>query len=168
MAKLIVFLGNYGKEYENTRHNAAFALFKRMYPDIKLSNKFHSLFADEGKAKLMLPMTYMNKSGIAVSEAKKFYKLSDEDILICHDDTELDTGKAVIQKGGAARGHNGLRSIIEMTGSSAFSRLRIGIGRPKHNDMRIHVLSPFSQSEQIALETAFDECEKLISSFLNC
>ena len=99
----------------------------------------------------------MNLSGTAVSEAASFYKLKSDEILIIHDDLELPLGKAKLQKGGGLQGHNGLRSIKERLGTDAFYRLRIGIGRPVHGDVRIYVTSPFKQDEKILLSTLFDK-----------
>ena len=98
--KLIVFLGNPGQEYKNTRHNVAFSLFDEIVENDSLSNKFHSIFAQKDGFKLIKPMTFMNLSGTAVSEAASFYKLKSDEILVCHDDSELPLGKVKFQMGG--------------------------------------------------------------------
>ncbi len=158
--KLIVFLGNPGKEYENTRHNAGFLLSSFLYPEASWQNKFHSEFAQFRDKKLLKPMTMMNLSGKAVSEASSFFKLETENILVVHDDLELPLGEARMQKGGGLQGHNGLKDIKTHLKSTDFYRLRIGIGRPVHNDVRNWVLSPFKSDEMIKLEQLFTLIKK--------
>lgn len=164
MLKLFVFLGNPGKEYENTRHNAGFLFCDYLYPNASWQMKFHSLYTQEGGIKILKPVTYMNLSGTAVSGCASFFKIRPEEILIVHDDLELPFGNAKIQKGGGLQGHNGLRSIKERLGSDQFYRLRIGIGRPKHGDVRLYVTSPFSKDEQISLSQLFTKTEKLLAT----
>ena len=164
MVKLFVFLGNPGKEYANTRHNAGFMLCDYLYKNISWQMKFHSLFAQENSIKIMKPVTYMNLSGTAVSECSSFYKLKPEEILIIHDDLELKLGEAKLQKGGGLQGHNGLRSIKERLGSDQFYRLRIGIGRPIHGDVKLFVTSSFTKDEEIRLKQVFHEAKILLSN----
>ena len=99
----------------------------------------------------------MNLSGTAVSECTSFFKIKCDDILIVHDDLELPLGKAKMQKGGGLQGHNGLRNIKERVGNDGFWRLRIGIGRPKNNDVRLYVTTPFTKDEAITLSHVFDK-----------
>ena len=99
----------------------------------------------------------MNLSGTAVSECATFYKIKCDDILVIHDDLELPLGKAKMQKGGGLQGHNGLRNIKERIGNDGFWRLRIGIGRPKNNDVRLYVTSPFTKDESILLTHVYDK-----------
>ena len=99
----------------------------------------------------------MNLSGTAVSECATFFKIKPEEILIVHDDLELPLGKVKMQKGGGLQGHNGLRNIKERIGSDGFWRLRIGIGRPKNNDVRLYVTSPFTKDESILLANTFNK-----------
>lgn len=155
MIKLLVFLGNPGKEYERTRHNAAWLLASYLLPNAQYSIKFHSAFLERNGYKIIKPMTLMNLSGLAVSEVASFYKLKADEILVFHDDIELPLGTLKLQKGGGLQGHKGLRSIRERIGSDEFYRLRIGIGRPVHGDVRLYVTSPFKEDEMIALESAF-------------
>lgn len=160
MIELFVFLGNPGKEYARTRHNAGFMLLDYLRPSISGQVKFHSLFIPEGRQKLLKPMTMMNRSGLAVRECASFYKLGAESILIAHDDLELPLGTAKLEKGGPLHGHNGLRSIKEGLGSDGFYHLRLGIGRPRHGDVRLYVTSPFTTDELILLSSAFQSAEK--------
>lgn len=163
MIRLIAFLGNPGREYRETRHNAGFMLADFLYPDASWKIRFHSAFADDGGRKLIKPMTMMNLSGTAVSEASSFYKLKADEILIVHDDLEQDLGCARLQKGGGLQGHNGLRSIKERLGSDGFWRLRIGIGRPVHGDVRIFVTSPFTKDEKIRLDALFSRIPPILA-----
>ena len=164
MIRLSVFLGNPGSEYRNTRHNAGFLLADELYPDASWQMKFHSSFLSLPDMKVMKPMTFMNLSGTAVSEAKAFFKLTPEEILVAHDDTELPLGTVRLQKGGGLQGHKGLRSIRERIGSDGFYRLRIGIGKPPHGDLALYVTSPFKGDEMIRLSQVFDLCRKLLGS----
>lgn len=155
MIKLIVFLGNRGREYEKTRHNVGFLLSDYLYPNMIWTNKFHSFFAKDGGVFLLKPLTLMNLSGIAVSECASFFKLRTEEILVVSDDMELPLGEMREQKGGGTKGHNGIKNIRDRLGSENFYRLRIGIGRPKYGDSKVYVLSPFTQNEVITLSSLF-------------
>ncbi len=165
MIKLVVFLSNNIKGYERTRHNVAKMLFDR-FESQNLSVKFHSQHKKIGRPIFIAPLSFMNNSGIAVSEAVSFYKLKDDEILVVHDDAEIDLGAVKIEKGGPLRGHNGLRSIKDRIGSDNFFRMRIGIGRPKRGELRSHVLSAFSKDEEIPLETALEKAEEEIRKLL--
>ncbi|MFA6774825.1 MAG: aminoacyl-tRNA hydrolase [Sphaerochaetaceae bacterium] len=151
MIKLVVFLGNPGKEYEKTRHNAGFIVCDSLFSSASWQKKFHGLYAQE-RYRLLKPQTYMNVSGISVGEASAFFHLLPEEIMVVHDDLELPFGKVRLQQGGGLQGHNGLRSIKEALGSDQFVRIRIGIGRPAYGGgVARYVLSPFSGDEQIGL-----------------
>ena len=164
MIRLTVFLGNPGNEYRNTRHNAGFLLCDTIYPSVSWQMKFHSSFASVSGMKIMKPMTFMNLSGTAVSEAASFFKLSPEEILVVHDDTEMELGAVRLQQGGGLQGHKGLRSIKDRIGSASFFRLRIGIGKPVHGDMALYVTSPFRNDEMPVLLQSFELCRKLLES----
>jgi PTH1 family peptidyl-tRNA hydrolase len=164
MIKLFVFLGNPGKDYTKTRHNAGFLLADDMFPYTRWSSKFHSLYAEENGKKLLKPLTYMNLSGTAVSECATFFKIKPEEIIVIHDDLELPLGEVRIQKGGGLQGHNGLRNIKERIGSDQFYRLRIGIGRPKFGDVRLFVTSPFSKEEEIHLSQVFTVARRMLNT----
>ena len=135
-----------------------------LYPDASYQMKFHSQFMKAGNVYVMKPMTFMNLSGTAVSEAASFYHMAPEEILVIHDDLELPLGKARLQKGGGLQGHNGLRSIKERLGSSDFHRLRIGIGRPEHGDVRLYVTAPFRKDEMIAMDQLFPKLRAILDS----
>ena len=127
---LVVFLGNPGLKYENTRHNAGFMTADAIAKDKSLSitrSRFKALTAEcvmgEEKVLLMKPQTFMNLSGEAVAEAAKFYKIAPEHVLVVSDDVTLPIGKLRIRQKGSAGGHNGLKSIIGLLGTDAFPRI---------------------------------------------
>ena len=136
---LVVFLGNPGLKYQNTRHNAGF------------------LTADVvEKVLLMKPQTFMNNSGEAVAPAAKFYKVPPEHILVVSDEIHLQPGRLRIRTKGSAGGHNGLKSIIACLGTDAFPRIRIGVGAPPHPDydMPDWVLGTFRGEDKTAMDDA--------------
>lgn len=151
MIKMTVFLGNPTKEYAKTRHNAGFIAADTLFPNLRWQVKFHSAYAKEGNMIYLKPMTYMNLSGTAVSEAASFFKIKSDEILIVHDDLELHLGCAKYQQGGGLQGHNGLRDIKQRLGNDNFYRFRIGIGRPIHKDVRLYVTSDFTKDEAVIL-----------------
>ncbi len=155
MIKCAVFLGNPGKEYEKTRHNAGFLLCDRLYSGSSWQSKFHAFYLTDGELKILKPLTYMNLSGTSVSECASFFKLKSDEILVVHDDLELPPGEARLQKGGGTKGHNGVKSIRDRLGREDFMRLRIGIGKPVHGDTVLYVTSPFREDEMITLTSLF-------------
>ena len=162
---LIVGLGNPGRDYVNTRHNAGFmaidALAKKKSITVDRS-RFKALTAEceiAGKgALLMLPQTYMNLSGEAVREAAQFYKIAPDHILVLSDDINLDVGRMRLRENGSDGGQKGLRSIITLMGFDNFPRLRIGVGKKPHPDMELAdwVLSRFNETEMKQLSKLFD------------
>lgn len=140
--KLIVGLANPGSEYAQTRHNAGEwfvdALMQQVPEILKAESKFfaqHAQITLNGHTlRIMVPSTYMNESGKAVASIATFYKIAPEEILVVHDELDLDAGIARLKMGGGHGGHNGLRHIIQALGSPHFYRLRIGIGHPGHKD----------------------------------
>ncbi len=161
---IIVGLGNPGREYENTRHNAGFMAIDYIAArkNINIDRaKFKSLTAVTNiggvGALLMKPQTYMNLSGEAVGEAARFYKVLPENIIVISDDVNLDVGRLRVRKSGSAGGQKGLNSIIETVGTDTIPRIRIGIGKKPHPDydMKDWVLSSFSEQDQKMLAEAF-------------
>ncbi len=116
---------------------------------------------------LLKPLTYMNKSGEAVSRVAHFYRLSPEEILVVHDDIDMPLGRLKFVKDGGAGGHNGVRSVIALLGTKNFVRLKVGIGRPV-DDMPVdaYVLSPFAQSERTIVERVIIKATEALSCFL--
>ena len=170
--KLIVGLGNVGKEYENTRHNMGFMLVDRYleYRNItdKFKEKFNAMYVEttinNEKVIFIKPTTYMNNSGIAVRAFVDFYKLSSEDILVISDDLDLDLGKFRLRRNGSSGGHNGLKSIISHLGTDDFKRLRIGISNDK-DDVINYVLSKFSKRELNEIDTMFDTLVNVLDDY---
>lgn len=175
MDYIIVGLGNPGKEYEKTRHNAGRMALDKIAEKcgVKINKiKFKALYAQaelNGKKVLLLePETYMNLSGISVSEAAAFYQVPVGHIIVLCDDISLPTAKLRIRREGSAGGHNGLKSIINMTESQAFPRIKIGIAdRPnKNEDLANWVCGKFSKEEMTAIEARFDDiceaCEMIV------
>ena len=138
---LLVCLGNYGKQYENTRHNIGFMAAERLIDKQGLRCnrlRFRALteVIEFGGVNvlLMMPQTYMNLSGEAVGEAARFYKVPADHVLVISDDVSLPVGKLRIRKSGSAGGHNGLKNIIQHLGTDAFPRIKVGVGMPDHPD----------------------------------
>ncbi len=134
--RLIAGLGNPGPEYEQTRHNAGFWLLDQFAPGVFTRDK--GLNALLGKTRiagsdvwLLKPQTFMNRSGQSVGGLAKFYKLAPEEILVVHDELDLEPGTARLKKGGSSGGHNGLKDITAALGTQDYWRLRIGIGHPR-------------------------------------
>ena len=163
--KLVVGLGNPGKKYERTRHNAGFWWVERLAQGLKAvfrsESKFHGRIAKlaEPEILLLLPATYMNESGRAVAAAASFYKIVPPEILVVHDELDLPPGSVKLKLGGGLSGHNGLKDIVQSLGSRDFWRLRIGIGHPRdtaatEQDVIDYVLHPPRAEEQPAIEDA--------------
>lgn len=173
MIKLITFLGNPGRQHEQTRHNIGWKIADALLiiSDIQWQNKFKGLYGQKNinqeKLYFLKPQTFMNKSGESVQVLMHFFKLSPQELLIVHDDIELDFGFVGFKKGGGLAGHNGLRSIVSVLGTRDFYRFRIGVSRPQHGNVSSYVLSKFSSDEQIVLpillERAADAMEYCIS-----
>ena len=153
--KVIVGLGNPGREYAQTKHNVGFMLVDALADKLGIFNwqeKFHALIAEGrlGTEKILLvkPQTYMNDSGRAVGPLMNWYKLPPEDLIVAHDDMDIPAGTIRIRKKGSAGGHNGIKSVLAHLGDEHFSRVRIGIGRPLPGWTVInHVLAPFQEED---------------------
>lgn len=153
---LIVGLGNPGEQYEKTRHNAGFMAVDALAAKYNFSIKklkFKSLTAIASingvSCLVMKPSTFMNNSGEAVIEAMNFYKIPIEKVIICYDDISLEPSKLRIRKKGSDGGHNGIKSIIYLTGKDNFPRIKIGVGAKPHKDydLAAWVLSRFTDEE---------------------
>ena len=170
--KLIVGLGNIGKEYENTRHNMGFMLVDRYleYKNIplKFKEKLNAMYVEttinNEKVIFIKPTTYMNNSGMAVRAFLDFYKLDVQDILVISDDLDLDLGKFRLRRNGSSGGHNGLKSIISHLNSDDFKRLRIGISNDK-DDVINYVLSKFSKKELNEIDTMFNTLVTVLDDY---
>ena len=164
--QLIVGLGNPGPEYDQTRHNAG-ALFVERVADsqrvnLSLDKKYFGLvgkFSHQGRdVRLLIPTTYMNRSGQAVAALAGFFRIPVEAILVAHDELDMPPGVAKLKKGGGHGGHNGLRDIIAQLGNqNGFHRLRLGIGHPGHSSLVSgFVLGRAPRAEQELLDTSID------------
>ena len=168
---IICGLGNPGTQYEGTRHNIGFMTIDTLCEKYKLDCKklrFKSLTCDamiSGKRCLIMkPTTFMNNSGEAVTEAMSFYKIPPERTIIVFDDISLEPGKLRIRRKGSDGGHNGIKSIIYLSGSDMFPRIKMGVGAKPHPDYNLAdwVLGHFKKEQAEALETAMDNAESSI------
>ena len=163
--KLVAGLGNPGSQYEATRHNVGYWLVD------ELARKYNGHFKNESKFKgevakihvggqdvwLIKPSTFMNLSGQSVSALARFYKIQPEQVLVVHDELDLDPGVARLKSGGGHGGHNGLRDVSEKMGKN-YWRIRLGIGHPGHkSQVADYVLKKPSQDDRISLERAIDD-----------
>ncbi len=155
---IIAGLGNPGGKYRNTRHNVGFQAV-----DL-LSKRLHVTFASRGNyliaegtiqdnpVVLLKPLTYMNLSGLAVSDLLRKKRASAENLIVIHDDLDLPPGRIKIKKGGSSGGHKGIKSIIDSIGSNEFIRIKIGIGRPAHLPTERYVLAKIPPEERPLIE----------------
>jgi len=166
--RLIVGLGNPGREYEDTRHNAGFwwvdELARQHGVNFKTESKFHGLAARATlhghEVHLLKPQTFMNVSGRAVVALALFYKILPDRILVVHDELDLPPGSAKLKLGGGHGGHNGLKDIIAHLGTKDFWRLRVGIGHPGERDEVVnYVLNAPRKEEQGLIEEAMQHAQ---------
>ena len=171
---VITGLGNPGLEYENTRHNAGFMLLdelaKQLCEDIsrlRFKGKTAEVTIGGKRCLLLKPTTFMNNSGEAVVQALEFYKIDAENLIVVCDDISLDCGKLRIRRKGSHGGHNGLRSICELTGRDDFPRIKMGVGKKPHPDYDLAkwVLGKFGKEDGASIEESVKnacECIKLM------
>jgi PTH1 family peptidyl-tRNA hydrolase len=168
---LIVGLGNPGREYEQTRHNAGFwfveALARRHSASFKSDNKFFGettkVRIDGHEVWLLKPTTFMNRSGQAIGALARFYKIGLEQILVAHDELDIQPGDIRLKVGGGHGGHNGLRDTISLMGGNGFLRLRIGIGHPGHSSQVTgFVLGKAQSNEQSLIDDAIERALKVM------
>lgn len=163
--RLIVGLGNPGKEYESTRHNVGFLTVNVLAGKLRIkpSRQVHQSLVGEGqwggdKIVIAQPLTYMNLSGRAVRGLVKAYRIEQADLLVIHDDLDLPLGRLRLRPSGSAGGHKGLQSIIENVGTSDIARLRIGVGRPESKKAVVgYVLSRFEPEEEELLKQVLEQ-----------
>lgn len=171
--KLIIGLGNPGKEYIGSRHNLGWQILDALVDEpLQLNKKFNSEILKTSLAKqpvlVAKPQTYMNNSGSAVVKISRYYKIPTEDIWIVHDDIDLAFGKLRVGQGRSSAGHRGVESIIQSLGTKDFIRFRIGL-RPseKKIDTDRYVMENFSQDEQQALPAIINRIKQAIEYSLN-
>jgi PTH1 family peptidyl-tRNA hydrolase len=172
---LIVGLGNPGKQYLETRHNAGWHLLDtvaRDYPTFRFDEKRNKALIARGelagvKVALVKPQTYMNLSGEAVAPLARFYKVSPERILVAFDDLDLPVAALRLRPKGGAGGHNGMRSVIQHLGSEEFPRIRLGIGRPPGQmPGKAYILQKFKADEWEAMVSAYERAVEAIKVIL--
>lgn len=174
---LVAGLGNPGREHRNDRHNVGWMVVDELARRhggsfrSKFSGRLSETRVGGSRVALLEPETYMNESGRSISAAARFFKVPSEQVLVVHDDVDLDIGRLQARLGGGLAGHNGLRSIAQMLGTPEFLRLRIGVGRPGRGDPRDvadYVLSPFDPHDDAAaiVSRAVDAVESLLSEGL--
>jgi PTH1 family peptidyl-tRNA hydrolase len=174
---LVAGLGNPGREYERTRHNAGWMVIDelaRRHDGLfrsKFDGQLSEIRLDGLRLALIKPETYMNVSGKSISAAGRFFKVEPESLLVVHDDVDLEPGRLQARAGGGLAGHNGLRSIASSLGTQDFLRLRIGVGRPGRGDRRPvadYVLSAFDPAEDVKalISRAADAVEAIASDGL--
>src|SRR5213592_78824 len=153
---LVAGLGNPGREYERTRHNAGWMVLDEVARRhggswrSKFSGSLAEVRLGDLRLALLKPETYMNESGRSVGAAARFFKVEPESLLVVHDDVDLEPGRLQARRGGGLAGHNGLRSLAQHLGTQEFLRLRVGVGRPGRGDRRSvadWVLAPFAPDE---------------------
>jgi len=164
--KLVVFLGNPGTQYARTRHNVGWMVADSLPGGLSWQKKFKGRFAKEGSTYLLLPETYMNKSGESVQACVAYFSLDPEEVLVVHDETELPLGTLQLKAGGGTAGHNGLKSLRERLGGAGFSRVRIGIGRPDRESLSSYVLTSFRPDEEPLLGKVVDEAARTIDAIV--
>lgn len=173
---LIVGLGNPGSQYEETRHNAGFwfveQVARQQGEQFRLESKFHAEIAKvvigAKQVWLLKPNTFMNRSGQSVAALARFYKIPLENVLVAHDELDLDPGTARLKQGGGHGGHNGLRDIVAQMGGKDFMRLRIGIGHPGNSkQVSNFVLSRAGATEQRAIDESIDKAVAVLPQIVS-
>ena len=176
MYYLIVGLGNFGEEYEKTRHNCGFLCIDEILKNYNITGcqkKFKAeIYTCELFSKKVIiakPQTYMNKSGVAVSEIKKFFKIPIENIFVFHDDLDLEFCKVKYKLGGGSAGHNGIKNILYLTGKDTFPRVKIGVGKKPNPqwDLADWVLSHYTKEESAQMQDVYkkipDVCRLILA-----
>ena len=161
--RLIVGLGNPGAEYSETRHNAGFRFCERLAAELGArfnhESRFHGLVANARDAGvwLLMPQTYMNRSGQAVGAFARFYRIAAAEILVVHDELDIPPGQLRLKFGGGLGGHNGLKDTSAHLGTHDYWRLRVGIGHPgDRSEVVNYVLKPARRDEQTQIDEALD------------
>lgn len=173
--KLIYALGNFGKKYQNTRHNLGQQVLQSYCQknniDLKDKASFGSRVGESSKNFFAHSLGFMNLSGIPLTKIASYYKISPENILVIHDDLDLGVGEYRLQFDRSPAGHNGIKSIVEQLGTQGFYRLRLGIDHPRNTDTpqippEDYVLLPFSTSQKVIIDQSIDKIHQEIFDFL--
>ncbi len=176
---LIVGLGNPGDQYSKSRHNIGFLVIDQLakrWNGCLTQEKWDGLYTSfpfpQAKVFLVKPQTFMNRSGLSVSQFSRFFKIAPIRLLVIHDDLDMDVGRIKLVRGGGAGGHNGIKSITDTIGTKDYYRLKIGIGRPGrggvHHEYPVekYVLSSMDENEQELLQSRYKAISIGIQSFL--
>ncbi len=171
---LIVGLGNYGKEYDNTRHNLGFLQLDRFAQGYQvayqlkkeLKGEVARLVVQNHPVILLKPSTYMNLSGESVKKVVEYFKVTLDKVLIISDDADLPVGQIRLRSGGSSGGHNGLKNIEHHLGTRVYYRMKIGIGKHLDQSLADYVLSRFSQKEIEDFEPVLEAGQKIIHAFI--
>lgn len=173
--KMIIGLGNPGKQYEQTRHNIGFEVIDALSQQLgiplnqsKLKGLYGMGFYKGEKVLLLKPLTYMNLSGESIRAVMDYYQVDIENLLVIYDDLDLPVGKIRLRQKGSAGGHNGIKSTIAHLGTQQFNRVRIGIDRPT-TSMPIpdYVLGRFHKEEQLGVQEAVEKSTKACVAWIN-
>ncbi|CAM3255281.1 aminoacyl-tRNA hydrolase [Filibacter tadaridae] len=173
--KMIIGLGNPGKQYEKTRHNVGFQAIDKLCERLlapSMQSKFNGMYSvvhhPKGKVILVKPLTYMNLSGECVRPLMDYYGVDVGDIVVIYDDLDIAPGTIRLRQKGSAGGHNGMKSLIAHLGTDQFNRIRIGVGRPV-GGMKVadYVLSSFSKEEQPLIGDMIDKSASAVESWLD-
>lgn len=172
--KLIVGLGNIGKEYENTRHNVGFMCIDKIinsYGLIMNKEKFDGIYVDTmingEKVMFLKPQRYMNLSGEVIRKFVEFYKIAIDDILILSDDLSLPVGKLKMKYKGSSGGHNGLKNIEQNIKTQNYKRIKIGIGNSDKYDMKDYVLGHFDKADLSLINDVTEKMPMIIKDYLS-
>lgn len=169
--KLIVGLGNPGKEYENTRHNIGFMVIDNYLKNEKFKTKFNGIYLkkviNNEEVIFLKPLSYMNLSGEVVKKYVDYFKINLSDLLIISDDLDMPCFKIKLKYKGSSGGHNGLKNIIQNINTEEFKRLKIGISNNLNIDTKSYVLSKFNQEELEKLHKKFEITNNIINDFIN-
>lgn len=167
--KLVVGLGNPGKEYNLTRHNVGFMILDNFLGDVKWSTKFNGLYYERNindeKYIFVKPQSYMNLSGSVVKKFINFYKIDSKDLLVIHDDLALPVGKYRIKINSSAGGHNGIKDIISCLNTNEFVRLKIGISQNRDIDTKDYVLGKLSKNDIELIDKNNNAYKDIIENF---
>lgn len=173
--KIIAGLGNPGKEYAHTRHNAGFHVLDRLAE--KHGLKFNKVMSRGivalgeiagNKVALVKPQTFMNESGVCIGPVMKFFKSDAASLLVVYDELDIPEGNLRLRKNGGSGGHNGMKSIITHVGTQDFARLRVGLGRPPGRmDAAAYVLRPLSKPEFELMQMSYDRAAEAIARWMS-
>jgi len=171
---LIAGLGNPGPKYDNTRHNIGFKVIEHLTDDLnaisaknKMNARIFEARFESQKILLIQPLSFMNRSGSVLYEVARYFHIDISQIILIHDDVDIELGIIKIKQKGGHGGHNGIRSVIDSFGDNTFTRIRIGVGRPLNSDNMVnHVLGRFQTDEQKQVQAIIQTASRSIKTIL--